>query len=621
MCGINFIIDKKGILEDENIIRMTQATNHRGPDHTAFYKHEVNYLRIFFGHNRLKILDLSDKANQPFISSDGRYILNFNGEIYNFSDLKNALLNKGFTFSTLSDTEVLLYVLIHYGIEALSKIEGMFAFIFYDKIKETTIIARDHFGMKPLYFYNDDLFFCASSEIKGLISSGLIKKEFNDSQIDYYLNYRYTKAPETFYKNIYQLKQGEFLLIDKKFEVKISSYLKKKEEAQKRPILDDRQIVKETEDLLTGSLLKHLAADVSCGLFLSGGADSTLLLALANKEGIFNLDTFSIVNEKEDSHFGTEDYLYSSLAAKKYHSNHLEYKISKSHFEQFDEFISAIDHPVGDGAAFMTFLLAKEARKKVKVVLNGGGADEIFAGYNRHLAFHLYLKYYNAISRNNKIIKKLSSVLPTGNYHPLRKQFRLFNQFAESIQLDPKKTFESFTSFNYLKNKSTDNKRSFIVDQNFIEDNLQFALNFDVENFLVSDFLSLSDNMSMVNSLEMRMPYLDLPLYQYLQNIPATKKLEYGRKWILNHILIKNRGAEFANRKKEGFGMPFNKWIREKELLFLLTDLQNKKNRLYDYISFENINFIIKEHLSGKKDNSSFIFSLIILDKWISKNF
>lgn len=624
MCGINLIIDKKGLLESDIILKMNEAIAHRGPDHSHHIKISTLSSNIFFGHNRLKIIDLSATANQPFVSADSRYILNYNGEIYNFYDLKNELISRGYIFHTHSDTEVLLNCIIEFGKDALQKIEGMFALMFYDSQSGKMLLARDPFGMKPLYFYEDQYFFSASSEIRGLLASGFFAKELNQTQVKHYLKYRYAKSPETFYKKVFELEPGSALEIDTAFEISRFSFHK-----QQRPIrllkhaeVNEEKVLDEVENILTDSLLKHTVAHVPLGLFLSGGVDSTLILALAAKEGLQNITSFSIVNEKKEAAYGTNDYIYAALAAKQFGSTHFEYKITTANFGRFDEFIASIDQPIGDGAAFLTYLLCKEAKSKAKVILTGAGADEMFAGYNRHNAFYKYLRKYKVMVKSKNLLKGIGRILPAGSTFPIRKTMRLYQQFARNIYADPQQTFREFTSYHQLWPEEELPFNSTYSDKDlFIEEQFGKALEHDMKNFLVSDVLALSDRMSMQAGIEMRMPYLDISLFNYLNKLPAVYKIRNGRKWILNEILTRNDGGIFTRRKKEGFGMPFGKWIREKELSYLLESLRRRDNPLFEFIGKETVDKIISEHLNAKQDHGSFLWTLITLDQWLEKNF
>jgi asparagine synthase (glutamine-hydrolysing) len=616
VCGINLFIDKKNN-SDENIIRkMNAATHHRGPDASRFGKYQFSGNTIFIGNNRLKIIDTSDEANQPFISSDGRYCLSFNGEIYNYKELRQTLNNK-YTFRTGSDSEVLLYQLIEYGTRGLTDMNGMFAFVLYDSQTGSILIARDRHGIKPVYYSANENFLLISSEIKGLLASGLINKEFNSDQIPHYLNYKYAQRPATFYKKIYELEPGHLI------EATTDSFLIKKWHID-NPIQQPEKsssLIPDIKELLLKSVEKQLQSDVSNGIFLSGGVDSTLLLAIAQELGVKKLPSFSVINSAEDRHFGTDDYLYAQKAANLYNSEHHEISISSEILKQAEELFQQIDQPIGDSALLLTWLLSEKASSKVRMALSGAGADEWFAGYNRHWAYKKYLEYFYENNSLIKISNLLTNIVPDGFSHPLRRQARLWNKFASEISSDPIKTFNKFRSQNFSSEfiSSVEKKSS---EQFFTKEKLlQNALSKDRNEYLISDVLMLTDKMSMLKGLEVRVPYLDNNLTDYLSSLPAELLLKNGRKWILKELLQKMGGKEFTSRSKEGFGMPVGKWIKEKKNNFMLEHIRNKKSYIYNYIPYEAVTTMLNKHLSGKADYSSPLWSLIVLTNWLQKEF
>jgi len=615
MCGINLFVDKRNQSDDSVIRKMNAATQHRGPDANRFGKYIYFQNAIFIGNNRLKIIDTSDEANQPFISPDGRYCLSFNGEIYNYKELRKQLSLK-YLFRTDSDSEVLLYHLIEYGKKGLNTLNGMFAFILFDSHTGELLIARDEHGIKPVYYYSDDDFLIVSSEMKGIFSSGHVKKEFNDSQMAHYLRYKYAERPNTFYKNIYELEPGCFI------ETTPDSFIIKKwkeEIVHTQKGLTKGKLISDVKELLLKSVERQLYSDVSNGIFLSGGVDSTLLLALIDELGVKNFPSFSVVNSKEDSGFGTDDYLYARKASQCYNSEYNELSISSDVLSKLDELIVSIDQPIGDSAILLTKLVSEFASQKVKVALSGAGADEWFGGYNRHLAYKKYLSY---LHRNNLLIHLLNA---TGNFIPdgkdvvWRKYIRLWNRFTTEIHIDPVRTFDNFTG--QFSPFFTAPKKAIFKYEYSSENFLSEALNKDRKNYLSSDILALTDKMSMLSSLEVRVPYLDNDLTNYLSTVPSYMLLKNGRKWVLKDLLKSMGGEAFVERQKEGFGIPIGKWIKDEKYRYILDGVLNAKNIIYNYIDFNAIKEMVDEHISGKKDYSTTIWSLIVLDKWVQKEF
>jgi asparagine synthase (glutamine-hydrolysing) len=617
VCGINLFLDKTGFRDETIIRKMNAAISHRGPDASRFGKYSVDSGNLFIGNDRLKIIDTSNDANQPFISSDGRYCLSFNGEIYNYKELKQKL-NLKYPFSTGSDSEVLLYHLIENGAQGIKELNGMFAFILYDKKSNTLLAARDRHGIKPFYYYSDKKNLLISSEIKGLLASELINKELNSDQIPHYLKYKYAKRPETFYKNIFELEPGHFIESD----IRKDSFEIKNWQDQSFDINNAEKpfLVKDIKDLLYKAVERQLQSDVANGIFLSGGIDSTLLLAITKELGVKNFPSFSIINSPEDRNFGTDDYLFAGKAAKLYNSEHHAISINSDTLKYSENIFQQLDQPIGDSALLLTWLISEHASSKIRVAISGAGADEWFGGYNRHEA---YKKYLNLFYGNNLLIKlsgSVSDIIPEGFDFPLRRQARLWNKFTKDISSDPFETYNNFRSINIFDPLTL--SRNIISKQSLSkEELLAAAFSSDRKEYLVSDILMLTDKMSMQKSLEVRVPYLDNDLTDYISKLSSSLLLQKGRKWILKEILDDLGGNEFTSRSKEGFGMPIGKWIKEEKNIFLLEHIKNKNSCVYNFIDFKKTNEIVSMHLSGKKDHSAALWSLIVLTNWLQNEF
>ncbi|MCZ6692421.1 MAG: asparagine synthase (glutamine-hydrolyzing) [Bacteroidetes bacterium] len=615
MCGINLIVDKTCQINDFPIKYMLAATHHRGPDFEHFITFRDQNYQIFLGNNRLKILDPQPRANQPFISPCGNYILIYNGEIYNFQTLKNQLIDTGVTFQSNSDTEVLLQLLIHKGEKALDQLNGMFAFVFYDRSNHQLLIARDRFGMKPVYYFEDSRYFILSSEIRGILASGLVNKSLNEHQIPFYLHFRYAKRPQTFFKNIYQLQPGCYINRDvlQTNEIQaIPSTTTNPETVSENDLLDH------TEKLLSDSIINHLISDVPCGLFLSGGVDSTLILALLQHHFSKTIPSFSLVNSPKDGSYGTLDYRYAQVAAKKFGSDHVCIEVNREVLNDFENFIELFDQPIGDSGALMTYILSKEAQKSVKVVLSGAGADELFAGYNRHWAFYKYLNNYRWMTKFIKPLKGLAHVSPSGFSHPWRKKAQLVRTFLNNIDPDPKTTYLNFCSLGTTL--GVDNSQ-FFNNGSLPIHTMDDALGFDRVHYLIDDVLAINDQMCMQNSVEMRMPFLDKLLVDYIYSFPSEVLLKKGRKWSLRKILERKGGSDFARRKKEGFGLPFGRWIKSNNLDHLWRFLESPKTPISNYIDPESFKKLLGEHKNGLKDNTIPLWSLLTLSHWLQHNF
>lgn len=616
MCGINVIIDRTSSADEANLGRMLSATAHRGPDHTGQSRFAIDGALLLLGANRLRIRDVAERSDQPFQDPKGRYALVFNGEIYNFYDLKNELLAKGYVFTTSSDTEVLLYWLMSRGSAGVRALNGMFSFVFADLVTGRVMAARDRWGMKPLYYAANGQHVILSSEIRGILRSGLVEKKLNRKQVEHYLRYKYAKPPQTFYENIFELGPGE-LFIYEKGKTEIGSYAGTPAAgAAEEPAGDRATLVTKVETLLRSALVTHLQSDVPVGLLLSGGVDSTLLLALAREEG-YSMPSFSIVNQKEDVRFGTGDYKYARQAALQYRSEHTVLEVDDSVLKDFDFFIRQLDQPVADSGAWMTWLICKKAADSVKVLLSGAGADELFGGYNRHRAFYWYLKNRKTVERLLPLFRSVA-VVPDGLNLPWRKQLRLIKKWAYSLDKTPATTWNRMISMPEFG--AGTEPENWDKDEG-IEPIMQRALEDDRRGYLVSDVLAVNDRMSMLNSVEMRMPYLDDPLSDFAENISPAELFRHGGKSILKQILNAYGGGKFSTRNKEGFGMPVGNWFKNKKHDYLWELFAGDGHLVFDFVKRSKITGMIERHRNGKADLSPELWSVLTLGYWLAMEF
>lgn len=612
MCGINAYISKD-LQEDISLIeRMNAAIQQRGPDATGYRIFPFEKQNLHLGANRLKIIDLHNQGNQPMCSPDGRYALAYNGEIYNYAALRIPLHQK-YKFVSATDTEVLLYHLIEHGEAGLSQLEGMFAFIFVDRREEKILVARDRSGIKPLFYAQQGNELLISSEIKGIFASGKVEKKINTAQLAEYLHFKAARQPETLFEGVKELPQGHLLTYGQgKLALKpwhTSTVSPHKPESR-------RATVRETEALLLTALERHLRADVPAGLLLSGGVDSTLLLALLHKLGVKDFPCFTVAH-LPGAHT-TSDYAFASRAVKQFQASPNVLEANADMLSRFSEHISFMDQPVGDSAALMTFLLCEEAKEKgVKVLLSGAGADELFAGYNRHHAYYRYLKQLKDHPSFISLLKKFDKFIPS--YHSA---FRLAKKFIQKVDVHPDLTWENFCSQDDLLCQLLplpERPLSGLVLST--EEWLHKGLQDDRSRYLVADILAITDRMSMARSVEVRVPYLDQTLVDFSDTLPPSYLLQHGQKWILKRLLIQNGGAEYAHRKKEGFGLPFQYWLDAHSHHPLIEQLKNPKAVMYRYIAYEKVQEILTLHLSHKRNLAMELWTLIVLAEWLEQQF
>ncbi|HEX8529832.1 MAG TPA: asparagine synthase (glutamine-hydrolyzing), partial [Cytophagales bacterium] len=383
MCGIHLILDKQSEPRPLAVGRMLAASSHRGPDAQGCRIVHSPRQVLSLGHNRLKITDPRDAANQPMATANGRYWLLFNGAIYNFRSLRHHLRH-AYNFQTDSDTEVLLYWLVENGREGLSQLDGMYALAFYDCHTETLLLARDPWGMKPLFYAENDKYLVVSSEIRGVLASGLVAKEPELSQVAHYLRFKFAQRPGTFYRGVRELEPGTTCVSSPGKELSVAGMRPDESPAEAFSAPTRKDVLPRLTQALTETVARHLQADVPAGLLLSGGVDSALLLALAREAGVTDLPVFTVAYGGEDEAHATRDHHFARQAARQYGAAYHEVPVGRQLLESFWEWLPTLDQPVGDGAAWLTWLLAQEAKKHVKVVLSGAGADELFGGYHRH---------------------------------------------------------------------------------------------------------------------------------------------------------------------------------------------------------------------------------------------
>jgi len=604
---------------EKNIRDMNKSIQYRGPDASGFEHISVGETQIYLGANRLRIVDQSPDSDQPF-SKDGHVLL-FNGEIYNHQELKSQLLDRGIHFSTSSDTEVLFHWLSVYGIDGLNQLQGMFAIVFYSKHNQNIIVARDCHGMKPLYFYNENGLLIISSEIRGILASGMINKELNENQVNYYLNYKYARSPETFFKEVQVLNPGEYF----KYSIVDSNHLLKsyvRPDIEESTTVNDNEIIDKIEELLINALTRQTSASVPVGLLLSGGIDSTLLLAINKKHKIADINTYSIVNSPGEKQFGTEDYHYSKRAATLYGNTHKEISIDYKILEGFNDFISELDQPVADNGAWLTWLISKHARESSGVLLSGAGADEYFGGYNRHAAFYQYLRNSRTVKSLLPFTGFLGRLLPTGHAIPGRKKFQLIKKLLSGLDKTPELTYDRFLRmFNGQVNFEYQEIWPEYSAIDFLEKNMLNALYRDRKEYLVSDVLEISDRMSMKQSMEMRLPYLDDQLTGFLKMLPVHQIMKNGQKWILKELLRRYDGTEFLHRSKEGFGMPFGHWIRFKQYQGMINEHTAKERFIFNWINRDVIMKTYNNHLNKKADYTLEIWAFMVLSAWLENEF
>lgn len=603
MCGfVGFCDDSKN---KKKIIRdMADIIKHRGPDSDGYYVDN----NIALGFRRLSIIDL-DKGSQPIFNEDKDKVIVFNGEIYNYKEIREELKSKGHKFSTNTDTEVILHGYEEYKEDILNKLRGMFAFVIYD-IKEKSLFgARDFYGIKPFYYYYDDDNFLFGSEIKSFLGSPNFKKELNKDMLSQYLTFQCSIGEDTFFKNTYKLLPGHYFIYKDK-ELEIKKYYEVKLEPN-----DDKSLnewVSGIREVIDNSVLAHKVSDVEVGSFLSSGVDSSLIAKLSSVDKTF---TVGYDNKKYS------EIDYAKEFSDKINVSNVSKKISKEeYFKEFSNVQYYMDEPLADASAVMLYFLSKTASKHVKVCLSGEGADEIFGGYN------IYHEPYS-VSWYNKIpyfIRKCIGILvyPFRNYTGFnflyRRSKKIEDRYIGNAFIFEPNDAKKIVNFNYGNKTYKDFTKSYYdkVSDLDVVTKMQYI---DFNFWLIYDILLKADKMSMANSLEVRVPYLDREVIEYASKLPSKYKIVGNEtKYAFRKVAKEELADKVADKKKLGFPVPIREWLKEDDVY------QEVKNIFLESEYFFKPKKIIKlldDHRAGKRDNSRKIWTIYTFLVWYQEYF
>lgn len=597
MCGIVGLVTKK---EKENTIKlMNDRIKHRGPDGDGYFIDGD----VALGHRRLSIIDLSF-GDQPMFNEDGSVVTVFNGEIYNYQELKEELIALGHDFKTKSDTEVLVHGYEEWHTDLPKHLRGMFAFAIYDKNKNEVFLARDNFGIKPLYFAKMNDTFMFASEIKAFLDVPDFEKVFNESILETYLEFSFVPTNETFFKGVHRLDAGCSLLY-KDGEIKLNKYFKLDFKEENMSFED---AVKNISDVMKDSVEKHLIADVEVGSFLSSGIDSSYIVSLAKPDKTY---TVGYENKKYDETMYAKD-----LAEKLGIKNESKIITKEEYLENISKIMYHLDEPTSDPAAISLYFVAKLASKDLKVVLSGEGADEFFGGYNYYREEVDY-KFYNKLPFCIRhAIGKVASIFPEG------RGFNFLVRRGEKLEnsyIGVNRNFSSKMAKKVLKNnyelKAIDvTKDVYNEFKNY--SNIDKMQAIDINFWLMKDILLKADRMTMASSIEGRVPFIDKEVFKVASHLPFDYKVtKENTKVALRAAAKEVIPTEAYKKKKLGFPVPVREWIKEGDFKeevekTLNSDVANK------YFNTKIINKMFEEHINGKKDNYRKIWTIYTFIKW-----
>lgn len=629
MCGLNGIASLNKNKEIINIVsRMNDLIFHRGPDDEGLYNDDDC---VIMGMRRLSIIDLSS-GKQPIFNDDKSLAIVFNGEIYNYKELRTKLISLGVHFKTNSDTEVALRMYESYGVDFINELNGMFAFSIHDKKKNIVLIGRDRFGEKPLYYTKIDNKFIWASELKSIVGEFPSVKEISMEALKLYLSLTYIPAPKTIYKDVFKLQSSSFLILDLK-DLSIITKPYWDIFITQNELIDNYSVAKaKLNDLLFESVEKRMVSDVPIGVFLSGGVDSTIIAVLMSKLTSQKVKTFTV---------GYKDKRYDESARANIVAKH----INSEHFEcilDFDEIIGDIDkvvlnydEPYADSSCLPTYFISKKTSDFVKVALSGDGGDEVFGGYNKYLLHtygQLYQKYLKPIVSSKTILSFLKA-FDNGNKDSksiITKLSKMFDSLGKDtienhfniIQLG----FRGNSIDKIMKSADGNNVSSFlntIVNIPLYADSpLKKARYIDLKVSLEGDLLAKVDRASMLTSLECRAPFLDPYLMEFSYQLPDRFLIKgNNKKRLLKDTFSNLLPNNFFNSPKSGFEIPIGSWFK------------NQLNKdLYDTLSIENLakhNFfdnnyvltLLDEHIKSKEDHTVKLWTLFCFQKWYNNAF
>lgn len=624
MCGICGIVSlcKHEPVREDTLRLMCKELLHRGPDDEGVYARNGR-LGIGLGHRRLSIIDLSIFGHQPMANEDKTVWIVFNGEVYNFKELRPGLESKGHKFISDTDTETVIHLYEEYGQECVKYLRGMFAFAIWDERKELLFLARDRVGKKPLLYSFRDGKFSFSSEFTSLFANGLVRKDINIEALNYYLTFGYVPSPMSIYQEVFKLPPAHTLLF-KNGEIKIKRYWQL--DYSNKLDISEREAIEETARLLKEAVRVRLYSDVPLGAFLSGGIDSSTVVALMSRLSETKVRTFSIGFEDDDYN----ELYYARNIANKFGTEHHEFMVRPDALEILPAIVERYGEPYADSSCIPTYYVARQTKEFVTVALNGDGGDELFAGYDRYQAMIAAEHLHKLPFFVKPAIKKLADLFPD-SLDPKNK-LRRIKRFIEGSMLPLDKRYVKWVGIfdSGLKNKvySEDFKQK-INDSDafdylgaFLKNNERFCLldrllDADVNTYLLNDLLVKVDIASMMNSLEARSPFLDQKLMEFAARLPVKYKINRGiKKYILKKTITDVIPAENIHRRKMGFGVPIGKWLRNELRDYLRDILLSAHSLKRGYFAPEALKGVVRAHLEGKKDYTFQLWSLLMLELW-----
>lgn len=645
MCGIFGILKTNGKKVDRSeLAAMGDSLICRGPDDFGLeVKHSTTSdkgkFSIGLGHRRLSIIDLSVDGRQPMTNEDHTILLTFNGEIYNYKKLRRQLRQKGHVFKSSTDSEVIIHLYEEHGLEAVCRLNGMFAFALWDQNKKRLFIGRDRIGIKPVVYHWDGKTLTLASEIKAILCGQNIKRHIDNKALMLYLAYGYIPAPYTIYEGIRKLPPGHMLVLERN-QIEISSYwdvnITNNRHISQQHLFGNESIAKKSLfETLSDSVRCRMVADVPLGAFLSGGIDSSIIVALMATQTSKPVKTFSIGFNDDPLY---DETAYALDVARMYRTDHHEIKLSfKDMLDVFPTVLDTFDEPFGDSSAIPTYIVSRETRKHVTVALSGDGGDELFAGYRSYLAEYWQRKYSLIPSLlRNHLLEPAIGLLRDNRDTAVGEHIRRAKKFIRGTKggfhervLALKEIFpQDFRNDILLANDHSSTRDNpdpapewaiGFLDR-FDCDNINRILYFDLKDSLPGDMLNKVDWMSMKNSLEVRVPFLDHRVVELAFGIPGAVKMRGGiTKRFLKDTFKSILPKSLQNRPKAGFEIPISRWLRDD--MRHLVDSYLDEGLIRDQGIFNHvlIKDLVHKHMHRETDTSWMLWNLVAFQYWYQK--
>lgn len=607
MCGFVGFSNKVITTHKEAVIKeMTEAIHHRGPDSDGIYLDD----HVALGFRRLSIIDLSDEASQPVYNETGNIILVFNGEIYNFQELREDLIEKGHVFRSHADSEVILHGYESYGVEILSKLRGMFAFAIWDKNKDTLFIARDYFGIKPLYYTEQttDGSLLFGSEIKSFLRYPDFNKVFNENALKPYLTFQYSSMEETFFKGVYKLKPAHYMLV-KSGEITIEPYWHTTFDAKNKDLETN---IKAIQDMMEESVAYHKISDVKVGSFLSGGIDSSYITALLKPN-----KTFSVGFEEYETMFN-ETHHAKAFSDMLGIENHRKIITADECFDKLSTIQYHMDEPQSNPSSVPLYFLAELAREHVTVVLSGEGADEIFGGYPWYQSTPAIDAYEKTPLAVRKVIGGIASKLPKNRVTQflVRGGKTVEEKYIGAARVFDEKDAEKILKGPYNQGPSIESITKPVYDRVKDLDDISKMQFLDLNLWLPGDILLKADKMSMAHSLELRVPFLDKEVMKLASHLPSDQRVNgIDTKYALRQAALEKLPKEWANRPKLGFPVPIRYWMRE-EKYYKLIKKKFESEMAAQFFHTDMLLQYLEDHYHKKGNHARYIWTVYVFLIW-----